>query len=62
MRLFSSDLFRNFSIGFVLGALIVAGAHAESWSSELAPPAHAAPLIEAPLPSPEFIIPADLAA
>ena len=35
MRLFSPDLFRNFGFGFVLGALLIAGANAESWGGEL---------------------------
>jgi hypothetical protein len=42
MRLFAPDLYRNFGIGFVAGALLIAGATAESWSHELASPAHAA--------------------
>jgi hypothetical protein len=42
MRLFSPDLFRNFGIGFVLGALLIAGANAESWGGALAPAAQAA--------------------
>jgi len=61
MRLFSSDLFRNFSIGFVLGALLVAGANAESWSADLASPAHAAPLVETLQPAPEFLLTAQSA-
>jgi hypothetical protein len=56
MRLFSSDLVRNFGIGFVVGALLVAGANAKSWSDELAPPAHAAQMAKAPAPSNEFVI------
>ena len=60
MRLFSSDLFRNFGIGFVLGAVLIAGANAEGWSGELAPAAQAAELRKAPAtqnaPTPEFVI------
>lgn len=56
MGLTSSDLFRNFGIGFVMGALLIAGANAESWSGELASPAQAAELVEAPAPSAEFVI------
>lgn len=48
MRLFSPDLFRNFGIGFVLGALLIAGANAENWGGELAPAAQAAELRKAP--------------
>ena len=56
MRLFSSDLFRNFSIGFVLGALLVAGANAESWSGDLASPAQAAGMPDLVQPTAEFVI------
>lgn len=56
MRLFSTDLFRNFGIGFVVGALLIAGANAENWSGELASPAQAAETLQAPAPSAEFMI------
>lgn len=56
MRLFSSDLFRNFGIGFVLGAVLILGANADSWSNGVAAPAQAAEMIEAPAPSGEFVI------
>jgi hypothetical protein len=56
MRLFSSDLFRNFSIGFVLGALLVAGANAESWGGDLSSPAQAAAMPDLVEPSAEFVI------
>lgn len=56
MRLFSSDLFRNFSIGFVLGALLIAGANAESWGGELSSPARAASLPDRLEPAAEFVI------
>ncbi|MDC8755746.1 hypothetical protein OIK40_13935 [Erythrobacter sp. sf7] len=56
MRLFSSDLARNFSIGFVIGTLLVAGANAHEWSEEISPPAHAAVMAKAPQPSAEFVI------
>jgi hypothetical protein len=58
MRLLSSDLVRNFSLGFLLGALLVAGANAESFSDQIASPALAAPLPETLEPAPEFVIPA----
>lgn len=57
MRLVSSDLIRNFSIGFVIAALLIAGANAESWGGELSSPAQAAPMPRAPQPSAEFVIP-----
>jgi hypothetical protein len=62
MRLPSRDLIRNFSIGFLLGALLVAGANAESWSDRIGSPALAAPMPEALDPAPEFVIAAHEAA
>lgn len=56
MRLFSSDLVRNFSIGFVLGALLVAGANATSFGDQIAAPAHAAAMPETIDPAAEFVI------
>ncbi len=56
MRIFSTDLFRNFSIGFVAGALMIAGANADRWSDQIAPPAQAAETLKAPAPSAEFVI------
>jgi hypothetical protein len=56
MRLFSSDLVRNFSIGFVLGALLVAGANAESFGDQIASPAHAAAMPETIAPAADFVI------
>jgi len=66
MRLFSSDLFRNFGIGFVLGAVLIVGANAESWSGAVASPAQAAELnatpgvpVSGPAPAAEFVIAPD---
>jgi len=56
MRLFSTDLFRNFGIGFAVGALLIAGANAETWGGELSSPAQAAETLNAPAPSAEFVI------
>jgi len=56
MRLLASDLFRNFAIGFVGGALLVAGANADSWGSKLSSPAQAAEMRAAPALSSEFVI------
>jgi hypothetical protein len=60
MRLFSPDLFRNFGIGFALGAVLIVGANAEDWNSAVASPAQAAEL-HAPAdtltaPTDEFVI------
>lgn len=56
MRLFSPDLIRNFAAGFVVGALLVAGANAESWGSKLSSPAQAAEMRTAPALSSDFVI------
>jgi hypothetical protein len=56
MRLFSADLLRNFSIGFVLGALLIAGANAENWSADLSAAARAEPLPQRVQPAAEFVI------
>lgn len=56
MRLFSPDLFRHFGIGFVMGALLIAGANADRWGSKLSSPAQAAGMLTAPAPSAEFVI------
>lgn len=54
MRLFSPDLIRNFSIGFVIGALLIAGANAQGWEREFS--ARAAPLPDRLEPAAEFVI------
>jgi hypothetical protein len=56
MRLFSSDLFRNFGIGFALGAVLIVGANAESWSGAVASPAQAAERSTSPAPADDFVI------
>lgn len=59
MRLLSSDLFRNFGIGFVLGAVLIVGANAEDWNAAVASPAQAAEMNAAtsvPAPADEFVI------
>lgn len=60
MRLFAADLYRNFGIGFVLGAVLVVGANASSWGAAVASPAQAAELPQAsaraPAISDEFVI------
>lgn len=42
MAILKSDLTRNFSIGFIVGALIVSAMSAQSWSAQFANPAQAA--------------------
>jgi hypothetical protein len=60
MRFLSSDLLRNFGIGFVIGTVLVVGANAESWSGDLAPAARAAESAQGPAsglaPAAEFVI------
>jgi len=56
MTLFSADLFRNFGIGFVAGALIVGVAGFGEWGEVLESPAQAAKPVEVPAPSSEFQI------
>ena len=55
MRFLSSDLFRNFGIGFVFGAILIVGANARDWNT-LAEPARAAEPIAAEAPAAEFVI------
>jgi hypothetical protein len=55
MRFLSSDLFRNFGIGFVIGTALIVGAKAEEFGP-LASPAQAAEMIRADAPAPEFVI------
>lgn len=58
MRLFASDLYRNFGIGFVLGTVLVVGVNAQSWAGAMASPAQAAEMPQAPVaPSAEFAVP-----
>lgn len=56
MRLFSPDLFRNFGIGFALGAVLIVGANMDSWSGAVASPALAAERTATPAPADEFVI------
>jgi hypothetical protein len=42
MGLFKSDLYRNFAIGFILGACVVVASAAPDWQAEFAPEAFAA--------------------
>ncbi|MEM9502043.1 MAG: hypothetical protein AAF941_09375 [Pseudomonadota bacterium] len=56
MRLFAPDLYRNFGIGFVAGALAIGATAIEDWQNidtDIVPMARAA---EAPQPSSEFLI------
>lgn len=56
MTLFSADLFRNFGVGFLAGAMIMLAATADQWGPALESPARASNPLEAPAPAPEFII------
>lgn len=56
MRLFAPDLFRNFGIGFALGAAVIVGVTAADGKPTVASPAQAAELVKTPAPSAEFAI------
>jgi len=56
MSLFTPDLYRNFAIGFVVGALGMAAAHAGTVRDAIESPAHAAEPVEAPQAHAEFTI------
>lgn len=59
MTLFSDDLYRNFGIGFAVGAMIVGVSTIDQWGPELESAAQAAPMIEtsqALEPAAEFVI------
>lgn len=42
MGLFKPDLYRNFALGFALGAVLVGVSVADNWQTDLASPAQAA--------------------
>ncbi|MFM7349988.1 MAG: hypothetical protein ACKO01_10950 [Erythrobacter sp.] len=56
MRLFAPDLYRNFGIGFLLGAALIVGVNAADGGSTVASPAQAAELVNVPAPTAEFAI------
>jgi len=56
MTLFSVDLYRNFGLGFLAGAMMVAAATIGEWGGNIESPARAAEPLEAPLPADEFLI------
>ncbi|MFO6446579.1 hypothetical protein ACLBKU_05480 [Erythrobacter sp. NE805] len=56
MRLFAPDLYRNFGIGFALGAAVIFGANVIEGNGAVASPAQAAELIKAPAPTEDFVI------
>jgi hypothetical protein len=59
MRLFAPDLYRNFAIGFVLGAVLIAGARVDEWGDQISSPAQAAePSVALPA-SGDFLVPSD---
>jgi hypothetical protein len=58
MRLFAPDLFRNFAIGFVLGAVLIAGTRVDQWGDQISSPAQAAEPSSALPASGDFVIPA----
>lgn len=60
MKLFAPDLYRNFGLGFIAGAAILAATSIDDWSqvgAEIAPAAQAAEAAYEPIEvSSEFII------
>jgi hypothetical protein len=56
MRLFAPDLYRNFAIGFAVGAGLLAAASLDQWGTELASPARAAETLHTPGPDAEAFI------
>lgn len=56
MTLFSADLYRNFALGFLAGALIVGASTADQWAGHIESPARAAVPLEAPQADGDFII------
>ncbi len=56
MNLFSADLFRNFGLGFMAGAVILGAATIDQWGGQLESPAQAASPLEAPAPASDFVI------
>ncbi len=56
MRLFAPDLYRNFAIGFAIGAALVALTTAEQWGEGLAPAARAAEASPTAVPSVESFL------
>jgi hypothetical protein len=56
MRLFSPDLYRNFAIGFAIGAALIAGANADRLGDELSSPARAAETAHTPGPDAEAFL------
>ena len=56
MTLFSSDLYRNFALGFAAGTLMVGVATFDQWSGHIETPARASVPLEAPQPDAQFLI------
>lgn len=54
MTLFTPELFRNFAVGFALGAVALGMVNVDQWSDQVSSPAQAAPPLEAPQPSEDF--------
>ena len=56
MSFFTPDLYRQFGLGFLIGAALLAAANADALSDHVSPPAQAAETPIAPQPAPEFRI------
>lgn len=56
MRLFVPDLYRNFAIGFAVGAAMIAGATVDQWGNWVGSPARAAETAAPQQPSADYFI------
>lgn len=56
MTFFTPDLYRQFGLGFLIGAALLAAANADALSDQISPAAQAAEAPQAPAPAPEFLI------
>lgn len=56
MSFFSTELYQQIGLGFVLGTALVLAANAGEWSDQISPPAQAAETPQTPQPSAEFLI------
>lgn len=56
MFIFSPDLYRQFGIGFLIGAGLIGAANFGGLAEQVSSPAQAAQSVQAPQPAPEFHI------
>jgi len=56
MTFFTPDLYRQFGLGFLIGAAMLAAVNAEALSDQVSPPAQAAEMAQAPQVGSDFTI------